>query len=204
MASSITITTSINADGLAMSGSATQESSGTLSHNDTLANAGDAGTLQIPGSSSGESSGTIDLASGHGITTAHTVDVYWTGGVRYGMTVDSNAATSITVSGGSGDVLPEDDEAVVVGVTEDITFEVDATNLKALAASCNKRCFLDFRTSVASVMTLELAENGIWSWTYDSGTTNPLGTSEITTIRASCGSTAAGLLKVKALYDSTP
>lgn len=52
-----------------------------------------------------DDTGVVTLATGHGILTGNVCDVYWSGGVRYGMTatVSSNA---VTLDGGAGDNLP--------------------------------------------------------------------------------------------------
>jgi len=48
----------------------------------------------------------------HGIEDADVVDLYWTGGLRYGMTADVTD-DEVTLSGGAGDVLPAAETAVV-------------------------------------------------------------------------------------------
>jgi hypothetical protein len=67
--------------------------------------------------------GIVQLATGHGITTGNVVDVYWVGGVRYGMdaTVSSN---DVTIDGGAGDDLPAQDFAIAA-VVEQIDWEVN-------------------------------------------------------------------------------
>jgi len=49
--------------------------------------------------------GVVTLSTGHGIATSDVVDVYWSGGVRYGMTA-TVAGNLVTVDGGAGDNLP--------------------------------------------------------------------------------------------------
>ena len=70
-----------------------------------------------------DDTGIIGLATGHGIETADVVDVYWIGGVRYGMdaTVDGN---NVTVDGGAGDALPAEAFAITA-VVEQIDWEMD-------------------------------------------------------------------------------
>jgi len=60
-----------------------------------------------------DNTGVATLSTGHGITTGMVVDVYWSGGVRYGMTA-TRSVNEITVDGGAGDVLPAQDTAVTV------------------------------------------------------------------------------------------
>jgi hypothetical protein len=67
--------------------------------------------------------GIVQLATGHGILTADVVDVYWVGGVRYGM--DATVATNdVTIDGGAGDNLPAQDFAIAA-VVKQIDWEVN-------------------------------------------------------------------------------
>ncbi len=67
--------------------------------------------------------GIVQLSSGHGILTADVVDVYWVGGVRYGM--DATVATNdVTIDGGSGDSLPAQAFAIAA-VVKQIDWEVN-------------------------------------------------------------------------------
>lgn len=70
-----------------------------------------------------DDTGIVTLATGHGIETADVVDVYWAGGVRYGMdaTVDANA---VTVDGGAGDALPILN-TTITALVEQIDWEMD-------------------------------------------------------------------------------
>ena len=82
-----------------------------------------------------DDTGVLTVASGHGITTADTVDVYWSGGVRYGMTVTATAATTIDINLGAGDVLPAQDTAITVCEQTEIEFDLDALDLQLAALS---------------------------------------------------------------------
>jgi hypothetical protein len=61
--------------------------------------------LKVLTTRTNESNGVITAGEGHTIENSQSVDVYWTGGRRFGMdaTVDNLA---VTVDGGSGDNLP--------------------------------------------------------------------------------------------------
>ena len=67
--------------------------------------------------------GVVTLATGHGIQTNDVVDVYWAGGVRYGMTA-TVATNAVTVDGGAGDNLP-DALTTITAVVEQIDWEMD-------------------------------------------------------------------------------
>jgi hypothetical protein len=70
-----------------------------------------------------DDTGIVTLSTGHGIETSDVVDVYWAGGVRYGMTatVSDNA---VTVDGGSGDALPVL-TTTITAVAEQIDWEIN-------------------------------------------------------------------------------
>ena len=51
--------------------------------------------------------GTATMDSGsHGIVTGSRVDIYWSGGARYGATAGTVSGTTVPFTGGSGDNLP--------------------------------------------------------------------------------------------------
>ena len=60
-----------------------------------------------------DNTGVGTLSTGHGLVTNDVVDVYWSGGVRYGM-VATRSVNAITVDGGAGDVLPAQDTAIAI------------------------------------------------------------------------------------------
>lgn len=59
--------------------------------------------------------GTLTMSTGHGIVDADTIDLYWTGGCRRGMTVGTVSVNSVPIDGGSGDNLPIATTAIIVG-----------------------------------------------------------------------------------------
>ncbi len=74
-----------------------------------------------------DDTGIVTLSTGHGIETDDVVDVYWAGGVHYGMTA-TVATNAVTVDGGSGDNLPTEAAtitAVVVQEDWEINFDGD-------------------------------------------------------------------------------
>ncbi len=82
------------------------------------------GTL---GTRTDDDAGVVTLSTGHGIETEDVVDVYWAGGVRYGMTA-TVSTNDVTVDGGAGDALPTQSTtitAVVVQTDFEINFDGD-------------------------------------------------------------------------------
>ena len=94
---------------------------------------GYAGTLSTRTS---DTQGTATLGGGHGITTGMEVDVYWTGGVRYGMTVGTVSGASVPLSdSGAGDVLPVETTAIIVAQRVEIGETIDGDALVYWAAN---------------------------------------------------------------------
>jgi hypothetical protein len=66
-----------------------------------------------------DNTGVATCLTGHGIETADVVDAYWLGGFRLGMTANTSS-NAVTLDGGTGDVLPLVNTAVIlVNVTDD-------------------------------------------------------------------------------------
>jgi hypothetical protein len=149
--------------------------------------------------------GVVTLAAGHGVQSDAIVDVFWDGGVRYGMTA-TVAGNDVTVDGGAGDDLPAAATSVIV--TPQVTFNapIDGDAVQIVTASCTQRSHVDFQDAgQATIKALPLAANQQWPWWYGSGGTNPLTGNVITTGKASNGSSStAATLTVLVLQDATP
>ena len=75
------------------------------------------------------------MATGHGITTGALVDVYWEGGVRYGVTVGTVNGQAVPLTdSGAGDVLPADETPIVIGLVTVIDTDFDGDKAAMLAA----------------------------------------------------------------------
>lgn len=186
--------------GLSISGTVSRTADSQLGHEIALP-AGTAGTLTTR---TDNDTGVATLDSGHGLSTADVVDVYWDGGMRYGMlaTVDGDA---ITVDGGAGDDLPSQDDAVVVTVTIEVNSDFTGDDLQMIVAQADQRASLDFLTSAdASLKHIELETAGEqWSWAADQGVANPLIGVIDAVICSNGSSTTAATLKLGMLYEGT-
>ncbi len=183
-----TINTVGQLGGLVIRGTAERTADGGQAHEIPLW-PGSAGTL---GTRTDDDTGTITIGgSGHGLASGDVVDVYWSGGMRYGMdgTVSSNA---ITIDGGAGDNLPAEDTTVVVTKQTEITSDFDGDELQAIAAGCDQRAHLRFYNGATYPWDLELAAGGMARWLADQGITNPLTGDAVTTIYASSDWTGLG------------
>lgn len=69
------------------------------------------GTLTVR---SDNTSGMVTLVSGHGVVTGQTVDVFFAGGMRAGVTAGTVDGNNVPFSAGTGDNLPAQDATVTV------------------------------------------------------------------------------------------
>lgn len=90
---------------------------------------GRAGTLSTR---TDANTGIATVESGHGISLGSQVDVFWDGGVRYGMDTPVVGATTISLEGGEGDDLPDADTEIVVAPQQLIEISFGADRLKAI------------------------------------------------------------------------
>lgn len=192
--------TNYQVGGLSIQGNVTRENSGGLPPQSVTMPAGKAGTLTTR---SDDNTGVATLSTGHGIASLDVCDVYWTGGVRYGMTatVSTNA---VTLDGGAGTVLPAQDTAVVVckQVTIDIDFVGD--NVTAIVAAMAVRGHLHFVAGDdSSIFAVELLAGEAWDWTTDNGVDNPFASATVASLVASNGSETASTLYLGGVYTSS-
>lgn len=152
----------------------------------------------------------IFTATAHGIDNGDFFDVYWSGGIRYGLTASAADADTVTfLNTGAGDVLPANltevivcERVAVVGV-----FDFDAGNY--LSVHADQRCHVDFEDSGnASVGAIECRvadQPYIWADDYGDvsggGTTIPITGNAVEELQASNGSVTAATLFVLALLS---
>jgi hypothetical protein len=188
--------------GQSFSASLTRTPAGTLSHVSSIG-AGTAGSLTTR---TDNDTGTI-TANGHPFNDADIVDVYWDGGMRYGMTVSSDAANTFVIGAsgvGAGDNLPAQDTPVIVCLQETVNFDIDGDDLELLAVTADGRASFDFQeaggTSVAHV---EIGSaNEVLIWASDTAAANPLTGNAIGAVKVSSGTAAATNVKILVEYDS--
>ena len=151
--------------------------------------------------------GVATLSTGHGIVTNDVVDVYWAGGVRYGM--DATVATNaVTIDGGSGDNLPAQGTAVTVTKQVDVEINFDGDDAQVVAVfydnpdDTGAKAHLDLQDSGdASIEEIDLVHNtanGADAGIYDiaNGDTNVFSGNRITQGKVSHDSTSAATLYI--------
>ena len=156
---------------------------------------------------------TVAALPAHGITTSDKVDVYWSGGVRYGMSVTAQTSTTISIDLGAGDNLPIATTAVVITKQVSIGTAIDGDNAKLIAISAEYAspsstavAHVDMQDSGgSSIEEIDLTANSPLVYDIAGGATNVFTGNPIASTKASNGSaTETCTLKIVSLEDSTP
>jgi len=151
--------------------------------------------------------GVATLSTGHGIETGDVVDVYFAAGVRYGM--DATVATNaVTVDGGAGDDLPDQDDAVTVVVQTAVEVNFDGDDAQIIGIfyrnpnDTGALASLDLQdTEDNSIEALDLVHEkaagaGVPIYDIANGDTNVFTGNRITQGAASHDSQSAGTLYI--------
>ena len=206
-----TYSLSVQGGGISVQQSVTRNGDLTVAAQVTLP-AGLAGTLTTR---TDNDTGVVTVASGHGITAADTVDVYWSGGRRYGVDVTAVGGTTISIDIGSGDNLPSASTAVVICKQVAANVMIDGDNAKLVVVNFavpgtstakSRVTFFDAVSGGGSAVGsgLDLSANEPRITDVTGGATNNYTGNVILSLVASNGGTAEGTLQVLAEVDATP
>jgi hypothetical protein len=160
-----------------------------------------------------DNTGVATLSTGHGIVSTDVVDVYWSGGVRYGMvaTVSTNA---VSLEGGAGDNLPAQSTPVTVVKQTAVEVNFDGDTLKIIGifyrntSDTGAKAHLDLQdagdATIKEVDLVHETANGGCSniWNIEGGDTNVFSGNRITHGAASHDSASAGKLLILAGINS--
>ncbi len=124
-------------------GNLVTEASGEIAHVVTIG-AAEAGELTTRTS---DTAGVITVDAEASAITGAKADIFWTGGLRYNVDVDSVVGDAVTFSGGSGDDLPDADTAVTICEPVVLDTDFDGSKVQILAAQSSQRGHLLFRDS---------------------------------------------------------
>lgn len=163
----------------------------------------------------GDTVGTITMTSGdHTIATGNIIDIYWAGGVRYGVTVGTVSTTAVPITEGAGDNLPIAATAVTVVPQYSINVAIDGDEaelivliLETTVNTLRTAGHVQFRdASNNEIAAIELVTNVPKVYDITGGATNPFTGAPITNAKASQASgTASGhVLKVVGVQDASP
>lgn len=155
----------------------------------------------------------VITSADHGYADTETVDVYWAGGTRYDLDLTAVTGTTLSINGGNGDNLPNQDTAVVVCKQTTINVAIDGDALKILGLSLEYASVADvdvgrvlFEDAAGDdIASVELVGNSPRIHDIDGGAANPFTGDPIIVARAShANEGAAATLKIVGADDSTP
>lgn len=164
-----------------------------------------------------DDAGVASLSTGHGITTGMVCDVYWSGGVRYGM--DATVSTNdVTLDGGAGDVLPAQSTAVTVVQQTEINLNFDGDDMLFIVvtyrnASDSTACaHVDFQDAGdASIQEIDLVVENAGStglvrnhnvFNISGGDSNVFTGNRVTHVAASHDSASTGYIYIYCGYNA--
>ena len=185
------ITISGSVAGKTFSGSLVRSPAGSIAHESSVA-AGVAGSLTTR---TDDDTGTVTSIA-HPFNDNDIVDVYWDGGMRYGMTVSSDGANTFVLGAvgiGAGDVLPAQDTAVVVALQETVNIDFDGDDADLIAVTANARASFTFQEAAGTLVKhVEIADaNEVLAWASGTAAANPLTGNAIGQVKVSAGTAAA-------------
>lgn len=185
-------------------------SGGSVLHYEVDLPAGDGGELTTRTSDT-VGTATMDEAS-HSITTGMTVNIFWDGGVRYGVTVGTVSGTSVPFSLGSGDNLPIATTGLTITEVVTATVAIDGDQIQMIGIENQVDDdtetmdahvqFLD--SGSAEIAELDLSVNTPLIYDIAGGDTNPFTGNPIESISAANGSTSnAAKLRILSVENVT-
>ncbi len=156
--------------------------------------------------------GVDNLATGHGIAAAATIDVHWvdvtdgvTRRVRRGLLVDTSTANDITFDetpAGVGDTLPAPTTVCWVAVQVIIDVDFDGDLIEMLAQKSDVVCQMDIRDATTSLKSMVLPAKEGWSYIKNYGYANPFAVKVIDKIVVTNGGITVGTYQFGLLYQS--
>lgn len=211
MSVSITYGVSVSGGGISMQSSIVRTGSASIGLAEVLP-AAKTGTLSTR---TDDTDGELTMSAGHGITTGSLIDLYWDGGVRYGVVVGTVAGNAVPISGGAGDDLPLSATAITATLRTIANLLIDGDNVGLIAFELQttdrqlrvpgRITFRD--ASDAAVAQLDVVSNVPRVFDFEGGATNILTGNPITSIVASTGgssTTETHTLRIAGVYDATP
>lgn len=211
MSVNITYGVSVSGSGLSMQSVIVRSGTAPIGLSETLP-AAKTGSLTTR---TDNTNGTLTMTAGHGITTAATIDLYWEGGSRYGVTVGTVATNSVPISGGSGDNLPPATTAITATLRTTANILIDGDNVKLIAfelqtvdkslRTAGRITFFD--ATDTAVAQLDLVANTPKVFDFEGGIANILTGDPITYIVTSTAGSSTSetyTLKIAGVYDATP
>lgn len=196
------LTTTGSIGGIAIQGQASRTTDGQIGHEVSVP-AAKSGTIT---SHSGDPVDYVCDIPSHGFSGGEVVDVYWDGGQRYAVTVESVDGDDATLTDSAdvgGDAWPAD--ATAITVCEHVTVDTDFVGnlMEALACVCAAKAEVLFWSAADAVLlAVPLVASRPYTWMYGDGHTNPLAGDTVAYATVTQGSTSAATVKIGVNYDS--
>lgn len=153
---------------------------------------------------SGNTSGELTLAAGHGIVDEQVVDVYWEGGLRRAMDVGTVAGNVVPISGGSGNNLPDEDSAILVGIRVVRQVSFGGSHLAAFGVAATGRCNVECVDNLDVIIAArEVSPSAPWIWWPQLGA-NPLAGITMAEVHCSTAELAPKQVRAGFLFSETP
>ncbi len=117
--------------------------------------------------------GILTVATGHGVTTNDTLDVFWSAGRIHGMTVTGTTSTTISIDGGSGDDLPVVNSEPGIRLSDKVTARITEAITDAMADIDEKMLGGPYTVPIAKTDTsipagiTNIAANLAGVWLYE-------------------------------------
>lgn len=191
--------------------SVTRSNSGPIALEDTLA-AAKTGTLTTR---SDANTGTLTMSASHGIVDGDIIDIYWAGGVQYGVTVGTVSVNSVPIDLGIGDDLPIATTAITAVVQSSINLAIDGDNadfiaivLETTTSTLNTAGHIQFLdASEGEVAAISLVSNVPQVVDIAGGATNIFTGNPITHLKVSQGNSTTSetyTIKIIGIQDASP
>ena len=211
MSVNITYGVSVSGGGISMQSAIVRTGSAPIGLSETLP-AAKTGTLTTR---TDNTDGELTMSASHGITTGATIDIYWSGGSRYGVTVGTVATNAVPISGGAGDNLPIATTAITATLRTTANLYIDGDNVKLIAfelqtndkslRTAGRITFFDVEDD--AIAQLDLVANTPQVFDFEGGATNILTGDPITYLAmstAGSSTTENYSLKISGVYDASP
>jgi hypothetical protein len=188
-----TITRNVSVANKTFQNRTTPTADGAVTKDPTLA-AAKSGTLTTR---TDADTGILTVASGHGFNTSDRIDVYFSGGYRYGMNVTGTTATTVSIDGGTGTDLPALNATVTCMKPQLEDFVVETADLQGLYVTCLSPAlaiFLDDTDAVVKAVYVGgSADAFIWEIgdVTDLGAENPFASGDVVSVYLSHGGTVS-------------
>ncbi len=170
----------------------------------------------LPAGASGTLSTRTDNDTGVVTAAGHTFsgsgsekcNVFWSGGMRYGMTVTAVDGNDISIDTGAGDNLPTEDAEVIISEQVEINIDFDGDDMEMLVVGCDQRCSADFQDSGGTVLLhKEIPQPGtgqknLYSWVDGVNGTRPITGNAVDKVMASNATVTEATLQIGVLINS--